>query len=349
MAIRSLVIGVLLLGVLFSAAFEDIYIRSIESQPPTQSALVQNCDPGGKAPTYVTVKVWTPNPFNESTHALFFYKNFTTGGWVQIYDCSVLAFGKECQVHLPIYLGGMGEKTESLELMYASMQKGSTKYEATFTMSMNHLETDKEKITDNKTAVYSTLLAEAGSHSFCNSDRSLCCKLQNDYSSLTGLENRSAALQKECRVDEARIMIESAINNLTAINNDASSCSSALAQIAEAESTATTRGCDSGTVSSAIDALKTGVRGGNYDLSLASLNSAMSSQCGGATVNETGTGGTGTAGNGTEGTGGGTGTEGTGGTQGTGSSSGTSKPICPGMFILFLLPLALMVYPKWDF
>jgi len=340
MKIYSVVFGLLVLGLLFSAEFEDIYIRRVESQDGDQTILVQNCDPGGKGPTQITVKVWTPNPFEESTHALFYYKNFTTNGWVQISDCTVLQFGKECQVFLPIYLGGRGDRTEALELIRATMEKGSIGYEANMEISVNHMRTEKEKIVDNKTVTYLSLLSSAGGHSFCNTDRSLCCKLQNDYASVTGLDNRSAALQKECRVDEARILIENAINTLNTINTDAPACSAALAEVAEAESTATQRNCNSGGVRTQIDALKTEIRNGNYGFSLAALNSAMSSQCGGASVGEiepgevdTGTGGTGTGD--------------TGGTQGTGSS-GSSKPMCPAAFVLFLLPLALMVH-KWDF
>ena len=343
MKIYSIVFGLLALGLLFSAEFEDIYIRRVESQDGDQTILVANCDQGGKGPTWITVKVWTPNPFEESTHAFFYYKNFTTGGWVQIEDCTVLQFGKECQVFLPIYLGGRGDSTESLELIKATMEKGSTRYEATMEISVNHLRTAKEIIVENKTAVYLSLLPSAGAHSFCNSDRSLCCKLQEDYSSVTGLEAQSAALQKECRVDEARILIENAINTLNGINENAPACSAALAEVANAESTAIQRNCDSGGVRTQIDALKAEIRNGNYAPSLAALNSAMSSQCGGATVGEvdpgdvdTGTGGTGT----------GTGSTGTGGTGTSGSES--SKPMCPAGFVLFLLPLALVVY-RWDF
>jgi len=344
MKIYSIVFGLLVLGLLFSAEFEDIYIRRVESQDGDQTILVTNCDQGGKEPTWVTVKVWTPNPFGESTHALFYYKNATTGGWTQIYDCTVLQYGKECIVFLPLYLGGMGDKTESLEVIRATMERGSTSYEADMEISFTHARTEKERIVDNKTAAYSTLLAEAGTHSFCNSDRSLCCKLQTDYSSVTGLENRSKALQKECQVDAARILIENAINTLRAINGNASACSAALAEVASAEQTATQRGCNSGSVRTQIDGLKAEIRNGNYALSLAALNSAMSSQClGGASVEEVEPGDvdTGTGAGGTD-----TGGTGTGSTD-TGSS-GSSKPMCPGMFILFLLPFALMVY-RWDF
>ena len=217
------------------------------------------------------------------------------------------------------------------------MEKGSTKYEAALNMTVNHLRTDKEKIVENKTATYLSLLSTAGQHSFCNSDRSLCCKLQSDYASLAGLNNRSAALLKECKVDDARIMMENAVNGLTAINDNASACAASLSEIATAESTATSRGCDSGAVSTQIDALKSQVRNGNYALDLSALNSAMSSQCGGTSVQAVQPG---DVGNGIP--------AGTGGTQGT-AGTGKSKPFCPGMFILFLLPLALMVYSKWDF
>jgi len=343
MKIYSIVFGMLVLGLLFSAEFEDIYIRRIESQDGDQTILVQNCDPGGKEPTWITVKVWTPNPFEETTHAFFYYKNFTNDQWVQIEDCTVLQYGKECQVFLPIYLGGRGDRTESLELIRATMEQSPTRYEATMEISVNHQRTEKEKIVDNKTATYNTLLAEAGTNSFCNSGASLCCKLKDDYESVTGLEARSEALQKECQVDAARILIENAINTLNAINRDASACSAAIATVQGAESTATSRGCNSGAVRTQIDALKAQIREGTYTADVTALNSAMASQCGGATVPPS-TGGTGTTGTGGTGT---TGT-GTGGTGGTGAGGNGSKPMCPGAFILFLLPLALMVY-RWDF
>lgn len=337
MKIHSIVFGLLVLGLLFSAEFEDIYIRRVESQDGDQTILVQNCDPGGKEPTWVTVKVWTPNPFGESTHAFFYYRNYTTGGWVQIYDCTVLQYGKECQVFLPLYLGGMGDKTESLEVIKATMERGSTRYEATMEISLNHVRTEKEKIVDNKTATYNTLLAQAGAHSFCNPDRSLCCKLQDDYSSVTGLEARSEALQKECQVDAARILIESAINALKGINGNASACSAALAEIANAEQTADQRGCNSGSVRTQIDALKAEVRNGNYETSLVALNAAMASQClGGAAVGEIEPGEVPVSGSQPPVSG------------GAQQETGNGKPMCPGMFILFLLPLALVVC-RWDF
>ncbi len=331
------VFGLLALGLLFSAEFEDIYIRRVESQEPDQAVLVQNCDPGGKEPTWITVKVWTPNPFEESTHALFYYKNSTTGGWAQIEDCTVLQYGKECTVHLPIYLGGMGDKTEALELLRATMEKGSTRYEAEMEIYLNHMRTQKEIIIDNKTGTYLSLLEGVDPDRFCSSDGSLCCRLKDDYESVTGLEAQSEALQKECQVDAARILIENAINTLNDMDRDAAACSDAIATVQGAESTATGRGCNSGSVSAQIGALKTQIREGNYALDTSALSSAMASQCGGAAIPPVTTGGTGTAG---------TGGTGTGGTQATGGN-GSSKPICPGMFILMLLPLALMVH-RWD-
>lgn len=331
-----LLFGLALLGILFSAEFEDIYIRSVNSFNPDQTVMVTNCDVQGDKPTYLSVKVWVPNPFGETTKSYIYYKNSTTGGWVQFAECNVLQYGKECQVFLPVYLGGKGGRTESLELMKVTMSRGSTTYEATFEFSLEHLETDKEKIVTNKTALYRTLLAEAGRHSFCNADRSLCCKLQGDYSSLLGLDNRSAALLKECRVDEARMLIEDAINQLRAIDANASLCSAALAEIADAEGTANSRGCNTGAVRSAIDSLKSEVRNGNYNPSLSALNSALSSQCFGATVEEVEPGEVPVSGSQLPASGGGE------------REAGNRKPICPGMFILLLIPLVMAVH-RWDF
>lgn len=332
-----LAFGLVAVGLLFSAGFDDMYIRRVESQDPSQPVLVQNCDPGGKEPTWITVKVWTPNPFGESTHAFFYYKNFTTGGWVQIYDCSVLQYGKECQVHLPLYLGGMGDKTESLEVIRATMEKGSTRYEATMEISLNHVRTDKEKIVENKTATYRALYAEVGGYSFCDSAGTLCCKLKDDYESVAGLEARSEALQKECQVDAARILMENAINTLNAIKRDAPACSAALSGIANAEQTANQRNCNSGTVRAQIDALKAEVRNGDYELDLSALNSAIGSQCGGLGL-PAGLGGSGPAGPGQD----------SGSQLPASGSGGQEKPFCPGMFVLMLLPLALVVF-RWDF
>ena len=318
------------MGLLFSAEFEDIYIRRVQSQDPSQPVLVTNCDQGGKGPSQITVKVWTPNPFGESTHAFFYYRNFTTGGWVQVYDCTVSQYGKECQVFLPLYLGGMGDKTESLEVLRATMEKGATRYEATMEISINHVRTEKEKIVENKTAIYRALFAEVGAYNFCNSDESLCCRLRDDYESVAGLERRSEALQKECQVDAARIMLEDAINTLNGIKESAPACSAALAEIANAEQAANQRGCNSGGVRTQIDALKAEVRNGNYNASLAALNAAMASQClGGASVGEIEPGEVPASGSQPPVSG--------------GAQQGGGKPICPGMFILFFLPLALMV------
>ncbi|MEW5996287.1 MAG: hypothetical protein AB1657_01695 [Candidatus Micrarchaeota archaeon] len=333
MKARSLVFGLLVLGLLFSAEFEDIYIRSINSFNPDETVMITNCDVQGDKPTYITVKTWVSNPFGETAPATFYYWNFSTGNWMNLSTCNVLQYGKECQVFLPAYLGGMGTETESLELMRVTMSRGSTTYEAVFEFSIEHLETDKEKIVANKTATYLSLLAQAGSHSFCNAGRSLCCKLQTDYSSLTGLDNRSAALLKECRVDEARMLIENAINQLRAIEGNASSCSAALAEIADAEDTANGRGCNTGAVRTQIDALKNEVRNGNYDPSLSALNSALSSQCFGATVEEVEPGEAPVPGSPVSG----------GGEQETGNG----KPICPGLFILLIIPLIAVVHHKW--
>jgi hypothetical protein len=275
-----------LLGVSFCPTLDDSYVRQVNSQSPEEAILVSNCDPGGKGPTYVSVKVWVPNPFEETATAKLYYKNFTTDDWVLGEDYNVLQYGKECEIFLPLYFGGMGDDTEELEVLRVELTKGSTTYEAEFEIEFEHLRTTKETIVENKTALYLSTLESVGERSFCNSGRSLCCKLQEEYDNLTGLDAQVPGLLKECRVDDARILMEEAVNHLRDIENSASSCSAALAEIATAEATATQRGCNTGAVRTQIDALKSQVRGGTYELSLSALNSAMASQCGGASVTQ---------------------------------------------------------------
>ncbi|HNT60733.1 MAG TPA: hypothetical protein PKJ97_02020 [Candidatus Bilamarchaeaceae archaeon] len=316
-------------GLAFCEAWE-IYIREVDSQDPTRAVLVQNCESGGKGPSYVTVDVWTPNPFGERTDAYFYYKNATTGDWVQFFECGVLQYGKECNVRLPLYLGGTGERTETLELIKATMSRGSTRYEAEMSFPLNHVKTTKETIVENKTAEYRRELSDAQALSFCSADGTLCCKLKEDLSALGGLDNRSAALLKECRVDDARLLLEGAINDLRSIKDSSSHCSAAIAEITNAESLANSRGCNSSAVRTQIDALKARVRDGNYETSLAALNSAMSSQCLGAQVQDVAPGDAPPAGT-------------PAGSQPPSTQPGGSdKPMCPSMLVLLaLLPFAV--------
>lgn len=333
---KAVLLALLLVsGFVFSADFEA-ELNTINSQPASSDVIVHNCDAGGDGPEYITLGIWISNPFEERTTAYFYYKNFTNNEWVQSGECIVLEFGKNCNMRIPAYLGGRGEEVESLEITKVTMSSGATTHEAVFEVPLNHFPTAKEIIVANKTVVFREELASAQELSLCSG--STCCKLKEDRDSVSGVEAESAALLKECRVDDARLLVEGAINTLVAVNGNASACAAALAEINSAESLANSRACNSGNVATQITALKTAVHGGNYGLSLDALNSAMSVQCLGAQVEDVAPGDVPTTGTGNE--------SGT----GTGSNAGTgSKPLCPSAFVLAaILPLALMVY-RWDF
>lgn len=336
MRAHALFLLLVLLGVSFCPALDDSYVRRVASQSPEEAILVSNCDAGGKGPTYVSVKVWVPNPFEETATAKLYYKNFTSDRWVLGEEYNVLQYGKECEIFLPLYFGGMGDDTEELEVLRVELTKGSTTYEAEYDIEFEHVRTTKEIIVENKTALYLSTLDDVGELSFCNSDRSLCCKLDDEYDSLTGLDAQVPDMLAECRVDDARILMEEAVNDLRDIENSATACSAALATIANSEATANQRGCNTGGVRTQIDALKSQVRGGTYDLSLSALNSAMASQCGGASVSEVQPSDLPPAGTGAE-------DEWTPPTTG----NGDEKPCCPSMFILLLALLSLWVH-AWD-
>ncbi|MFA5411867.1 MAG: hypothetical protein WC350_00775 [Candidatus Micrarchaeia archaeon] len=332
---KALILALLLVsGFVFSEDFEP-QLNTINSQAVSTDVIVHNCDIGGDGPEYITFGIWVPNPFGERTTAYFYYKNFTNNEWVQSGECIVLEFGKNCNMRIPAYLGGRGEAVESLEITKVTMTDGSTTHEATFEVPLNHFPIAKELIVANKTVVFREELASAQEHSLCSG--STCCKLKADRDSVSGVEEESEALMKECRVDDARLLVEGAINTLVDVNNDAPACAAALAEINSAETLADSRMCNSGNVATQIAALKTAVSGGNYGLSLDALNSAMSVQCMGAQVEDVEAGDVPT--------------DGAGGTSTPGGNTGTSgqKPLCPSIFVLAaILPLALMVY-RWDY
>lgn len=335
---KALLLALLLVsGFVFSEGFEDVEVTRINSQAVSSNVIVHNCDDDGDSPEHISMDIWVPNPFGERTIAYFYYKNFTSGQWALVdTECPVLEFGKTCNVRMPIYLGGQGEGVDTFEIAKVSMTQGSTTHEATFEVPLSHYPTAKELIVDNKTEVFQEEYASAQALSFCSG--ATCCKLDADLDSLSGVEEDSSNLLKECRVDDARMLVEGAINTLADINTNAPACSAALAEISSAEALANSRACNSGNVATQITALKTAVHNGNYGLSLDALNSAMSVQCLGAQVEDVEPGEVPTTGTGTDA---GTGTGGTG-------STGGSKPLCPSAFVLAaILPLALMV-SKWD-
>ncbi len=336
MRAHALFLLLVLLGVSFCPTLDDAHIRRVNGEYPEEAILVSNCDAGGKGPTHASVKVWVPNPFEETATARLYYKNFTTDDWVLGEEYNVLQYGKECEIFLPLYFGGMGDDTEELEVLRVELTKGSTTYEAEFEIEFEHLRTNKEIIVENKTALYLSTLDDVGEHSFCNSDRSLCCKLDEEYDALTGLDAQVPSLLAECQVDDARILMEEAVNDLRDIDSSASACSAALAEIATAEATANQGGCNSGAVRTQIDALKSEVRNGNYELSLSALNSAMASQCGGASVQEVEPGDVPTTGTGAEDD-----------WVPPAAGNGDEKPCCPSMFMLLLALLSLWVH-AWD-
>jgi hypothetical protein len=338
---KAVLLALLLVsGFVFSEDFEP-ELSTINSQAVSTDVIVHNCDAGGDGPEYVTLGIWVNNPFGERTIAYFYYKNFTSGEWALVdTECPVLEFGKTCNVRIPIYLGGRGEEVESLEIAKVTMAQGATTYEAIFEVPLNHFPTAKELIVANKTEVFLEEYASVQPLSLCGPGGSTCCKLKADRDSLIGIEGESAALLTDCQVDGARMLVEGAINTVRSINEDAPACTAALAEIKNAEDLANSRVCNSGNVATQIAALKTAVRGGNYEPSLAALNSAMSSQCLGAQVEDVEAGEVPV----TVDTGTGTDSPGAGNTGTNGS-----KPFCPSTFVLAaLLPLALVVY-RWDY
>jgi hypothetical protein len=250
-----------------------------------ESISVSNCKSSGGAQV-LDVGVWVPNPLEETATAYIYCKNFSSGEWVQAAEYTIFQYGKECHVDLALNLGGQGSGTEEFEAIKVTMSEGSTTYEGILEMEVEHSPGTSELAVANKSSRYHSLYEAIGGYSFCNSDSTLCCKLKEDYEAMEGKGEEADALLAECKISQARTLLDDALADLEQMETDAPKCAAALLEIEDAIDTATSEGCYSGAVRMQIDYLKADIQEGEYDLDLSPLNSAMDVSCGGASVAE---------------------------------------------------------------
>ena len=220
------------------------------------------------------------------------------------------------------------------------MSKGSDVYSKVFTFNTFHSETTQESLIWERISNLSGTIQELKRGAYCTSDSSVCCPVNAKITEFDGVGQRSIELGKECKLRDARQNVMDAINNITALKQEAAACSAAIGQLNSAEGLKAS--CNDASLAAEVSGLEGKVKSGDYSITAAAAQAIYANTCKGApAVTTGGTAGTGTeatsatAATGAAATGTGSAPAGTGSTSTTGAAgTASSGSGCPVGFLL---------------
>ncbi|MEM4272691.1 MAG: hypothetical protein QXH30_03800 [Candidatus Bilamarchaeaceae archaeon] len=321
----------LVLGMVASSVFagdmnyRDFVLR--EMDPAGDPLPVYNCEgdeDGG--PFYIEMFFTIGNPFGEKLDAKAYVYNPNTQEWTLHKTwTNIDPSGERRDAAFPLIWGMSRNGTNRTDFVRIEMSKGAEVYSKTFSFNMHHSETTQESLIWERMGYLEGLISELKSGTYCNADATACCPLNSKVDDFDGVNARSIALGKECKIREARQNVMDAINAAELLKKDAESCSKAIAELNAAEEMASN--CNDASLAAEVSSLREKVKAGDYGISAGEAQAIYAEKCKNAppvTVEEgagTGSGASGGAGSHAGGA----------ATTGSGTSSGG---ICPAGFLI---------------
>ena len=240
---------------------------------------IPNC--GSSGPSIVSFEIWIINPYGESETATFYYMDQETGGWVEIGECSVSAYGSVCgdneDLEVPLQFGGEPEETlDGVEVL--KFELGDDYYYIIELDNLTHYPSSSEsqaiEDADELEALYSGL--EGGD--YCTTSGA-CCPF--DVESLSGKAGSARTFLSQCKVSSATNLLGPALEDAREYSEGKAACEAAVKKIDGVLKVKSDRSCSSPTVDAAISSLESDLEAGDYDVSLSVVNAAMENECGG--------------------------------------------------------------------
>lgn len=215
MLVFLVVIGMLLSPV-FAGGDEDydgFRLRGIT--PSGNPILIWNCDWSWDKGYQMHADLYLETPFEENRDVEIYVYKPSTNEWFLQHTCTnVDSGGKECSFYFPVYWG-MSETEEKgyANLIRAELKDGEDVYSKTFNLYISHTRTDREKVIYEKIGEFETMLAGCPSKA----------------EGFSGVVAETTALGVDCKLNEARTKITSAINELKGYQ-DAGECEVVVSQ-----------------------------------------------------------------------------------------------------------------------
>lgn len=202
-------VAALIAGASFAGDTDYKEFRITETTPSGDPILMWNCDWDSDAGFQMFVDLYLETPFEENMDVEIYVYNPNEGSWSAYQTCTnVDSGGKHCRVYFPVYWGMSENNTDGYaSLLKAELDNGGDIYSKTFTFHISHKRTAREEVVYAKIGEFESLLA------------GMCPQQQSQFSEVV---SRTMELGRECRIDEAREEITSAINEAKAL--DPSDC-----------------------------------------------------------------------------------------------------------------------------
>lgn len=203
------------LGFIFGGVFaDDTDYRGFKvrnTDPSGDTLQIWNCQWSQDGPATIYMELTLSSPFEENEDVEIYVYNPNTGEWFQHHTCTNIDDDiKRCDFYAPIYWGMSENNTGYVDLVKAELTHNEEVYSKTFNFHVSHERTNQELVILSKIDDFEQMMAD------------LECPEQGE--GFEDVVSETIALGRECRLDEARTKITTAINELEEAKADTSVC-----------------------------------------------------------------------------------------------------------------------------
>lgn len=206
---KTSLVFLVVLGLLFSPAFagdDDYSGFRLKDTTPSGSdfspIILWNCDWDEEKGFLMHAEMDLETPFEENMDVEIYAYKPSTNEWALVHTCiNVDSDGKECDFYFPV-VWGMSESEERgyVDLLRVELVDGEDVYSRTFNMYVSHTRTNREDVIYEKIDEFETMLAGC----------------PGKAAEFTGVVAEAMGLGTECKLDDSRNVVTTAINELKA-------------------------------------------------------------------------------------------------------------------------------------
>ncbi|MFP3949845.1 MAG: hypothetical protein ACLFUZ_01995 [Candidatus Micrarchaeia archaeon] len=212
---KKAIVMLVCLGFILGGVFADdtdyrgFKIRNTD--PSGETLQIWNCQWSQDGAASIYMELTLSSPFEENEDVEIYVYNPNKGEWFHHHTCKNIDDDiKRCDFYVPVYWGMSENNTGYIDLVKAELNHSGEIYSKTFNFHISHERTGQELVILSKIAEFEEMMAD------------LDCPEQGE--GFESVVSETMALGRECRLDEARTKITTAINELEEAKADTSVC-----------------------------------------------------------------------------------------------------------------------------